>query len=83
MTMTNQLDPATDPRLTPVERDLYTRIYPLIHQIEAEHDVYISRLVAVNMVRRAVTQGADVDELIDEMRSHAEQQAAYNRRTSN
>jgi len=72
------LDPYKDPRLTPAERALYGRIYPLIKEIEAELDVSISRLVAVNMVRRAVTEGADIENLLAELRAHGQHQAEHN-----
>ena len=75
--MTN-LDPNTDPRLTPAERALYSKIYPLLEELEAELNVSLSRLVAVNMVRRAVTNGADVDELLAELRLHGRHQAEHN-----
>jgi hypothetical protein len=71
-------DPNLDERLTPAEKALYSRIYPLIKEIEDDLGVSISRLVAVNMVRRAVTQGSDLDEVIKELRLHGEHQAAYN-----
>jgi hypothetical protein len=73
-----KLDPNTDPRLTKPERALYGRIYPLIEEIEAELEVSISRLVAVNMVRRAVTEGADIDDLLAELLAHGQHQAEHN-----
>ena len=75
--MTN-LDPNTDPRLTPAERALYSKIYPLLEELEAELNVSLSRLVAVNMARRAVTEGADIDDLTAELRTHMQHQAEHN-----
>ena len=76
--MPPELDPTTDPRLTPAERDMYSRVYPLIQQIEDELEVDMSRLVAVNMVRRAVSRGATVEDLVTEVRHHAEHQLNHN-----
>ena len=72
------LDPYADDRLTPVERDLYGKVYPLIREIEAEHSVSISRLVAVNMVRRAVSEGHNIEEMLSELAAHAQHQAEHN-----
>ena len=71
-------DPMQDDRLSLAEQRMYAEIYPLVKEIEDDLGVSISRLVAVNMVRRAVTQGADLDEVIKELQLHGEHQAAYN-----
>ena len=77
-----KLDPTTDPRLNPAEQALYSRVYPLLLQIEEELQTDITRLTAVNMVRRAVSRGANADDLLEELRAHAEHQTLYNHRTS-
>jgi hypothetical protein len=75
-----KLDPATDPRLTEPERALYTRVYPLVAEIEAELDVAMSKLVAFNFLRRAVSEGAHPPELIAEASTHIRGQDEYNKR---
>ena len=72
------LNPATDKRLSPPEREMYLRVYPVIQKIEDEFGVEMSSLVASNMVRRAVTRGASIDDLINELRYAAKHQAEHN-----
>mgnify|MGYP001570552074 CR=1 FL=1 len=76
-----KIDPNTDTRLTEPERALYTRIYPLIAEIEHELDVSITMLVACNMVRRAISEGHDIDWILTELRANAVHQAEYNTRS--
>jgi hypothetical protein len=73
-----RLDPTTDKRLAPQDRAVYARIYPLIQDIENELGMDITRLIAVNLVRRAVTRGADIEDLLEELRLHATHQVEYN-----
>jgi hypothetical protein len=47
-------DPNTDERLTEPERAMYSRIYPLLVEIEKELEAHTSRLLAITMTRCAL-----------------------------
>lgn len=74
-------DPYQDDRLNDGEKALYGEIYPAISAAEERLQADLGRLILCNIVRRLVTRGADIDELLEEARYHAEHQAAFNART--
>lgn len=72
-------DPYADPRLNDVEKAVYGEVYTLIKEINDRLGERIELVLMVNLARRLVSIGMEPADIIEEIRSHAEKQQAWNR----
>ncbi len=69
---------ADDTRLSAAEKALYSTIYDAVDDTENMVGQDITLLILNNMVRRAVTRGRDLDDVLDAARKHGEHQRGVN-----